>query len=36
MGAASVRYSCSAKLNGEMFVFGGDGVNYYKKVTRIV
>ena len=28
-------YACSAKLNGEMFVFGGRGSSYNKQVIRI-
>ena len=28
----SVYYSCAAKLNGEMFVFGGTGSDYNKQV----
>ena len=30
----SAYYSCSAKLNGEMYVFGGDD-GYNKQVMRI-
>ena len=29
----SVNLSCAAKLNGEMFVFGGSGSYYNKQVT---
>ena len=37
MGPNTIAYcSCSAKLNGEMFVFGGLGSTYYKQVLRIL
>ena len=35
MGPNTSAYrGCSAKLNGEMFVFGGDGSKYNKQVMR--
>ena len=32
----SAVFACSAKLNGEMFVFGGRGSSYNKQISQIV